>query len=112
MPKEENGCKVSFEKLWSRDTVEFDETICQHIENACEEYNYSSKRMYSGAGHDAQFMASYIPSAMIFVPSVNGKSHCEEELTGFDDCAKGANVLLRYSLALQKSISKQELKTL
>ncbi len=112
LPQEENGCKVSFEKLWSRDTVEFDETICQHIQNACEEYNYSSKRMYSGAGHDAQFMASYIPSAMIFVPSVNGKSHCEEELTSIEDCAKGANVLLRTVLALQKSISKQELKTL
>ena len=68
--------------------------------------------MYSGAGHDAQFIASYIPSAMIFVPSVNGKSHCEEELTSFEDCVNGANVLLRTVLALQKNSSKQESKTL
>ncbi|WP_397538345.1 Zn-dependent hydrolase [Rummeliibacillus pycnus] len=112
LPEEENGCRVSFEKLWSRDTVEFDESICAHVQNACEEYSYSYKRMYSGAGHDAQFMASYIPSAMIFVPSVKGKSHCEEELTNFEDCAKGANVLLSTVLALQQKISKQELKTL
>lgn len=107
LPEEQNGCSVSSEKLWSRDTVRFDESICAYVQNACEEYSYSFKRMYSGAGHDAQFIASYIPSAMIFVPSVNGKSHCEEELTSFEDCAKGANVLLRTILALQKIVLKK-----
>lgn len=109
LPETAEGCTVAFEKLWSRDTVTFDQDICQDIENACVEYEYSSHRMFSGAGHDAQFMANYIPSAMIFVPSVNGKSHCEEELTSFEDCAKGANVLLRTVLALQKKISKKEI---
>ena len=46
---------------------------------------------------------------MIFVPSVNGKSHCEEELTSFEECTKGANVLLRTVLALQKKFSKKEM---
>jgi N-carbamoyl-L-amino-acid hydrolase len=64
--------------------------------------------MYSGAGHDAQFMASYIPSAMIFVPSVNGKSHCEEELTSFKDCANGANVMLQTVLSLQQKLAKEK----
>ena len=32
---------------------------------------------------------------MVFVPSINGKSHCEEELTTWEDCAKGVNVLLQ-----------------
>ena len=112
LPEEQAGCSVSFEKLWSRDTVQFDESLCSLIQNACEEYSYTFKRMYSGAGHDAQFIASYIPSAMIFVPSVNGKSHCEEELTSFEDCVKGANVLLRTVLALQRNLSKQESKTM
>lgn len=55
---------------------------------------YSYKKMASGAGHDAQFVAHFLPSAMVFVPSVNGKSHCEEELTSYEDCEKGINVLL------------------
>ncbi|MNW07052.1 putative hydrolase [compost metagenome] len=56
--------------------------------------------MASGAGHDAQFVASYLPSAMIFVPSVRGKSHCEEEFTPYEDCEKGVNVMLDTVLTL------------
>lgn len=104
-----DGCELSFEKLWSRDTVVFESEICQSVEEACKKYGYSSHRMYSGAGHDAQFMASYIPSAMIFVPSVNGKSHCEEELTSYKDCANGANVLLQTVLSLQGKLAKEKL---
>ena len=55
--------------------------------------------MYSGAGHDAQFIASIIPTAMIFVPSVDGRSHCEEEFTCYEDCYKGANVLFQTLLS-------------
>ena len=56
--------------------------------------------MDSGAGHDAQFIASYIPTAMIFARSMNGKSHCEEELTTWEDCEKGVNVILETVLSL------------
>lgn len=108
LPTDIDGCELSFEKLWSRDTVVFESDICKSIEDSCEKYGYSSHRMYSGAGHDAQFMASYIPSAMIFVPSVNGKSHCEEELTSFKDCANGANVLLQTVLSLQEKLANEK----
>lgn len=105
LPEEEAGCKVEIERLWNRDTVVFDETICNQIEEACKSFGYSSKRLYSGAGHDAQFIASYIPTAMIFVPSINGKSHCEEEETPYEDCVKGADVLLETVLNLQTKFS-------
>lgn len=100
LPAESNGCKVRFAKLWSRETVYFDETIVNTIESVSKSLGYSSKRMFSGAGHDAQFIASIIPTAMIFVPSVGGRSHCEEELTYYEDCYKGANVLLHTLLSL------------
>ena len=48
----------------------------------------------SGAGHDAQAIASITPSAMIFVPSVNGVSHAPAEYSTPEDCANGAQVLL------------------
>ena len=59
-------------------------------------------RLPSGAGHDAQWMASLCPMGMIFVPSVAGISHSPKELTSWDDCANGANVLLRTVLALDQ----------
>ena len=103
LPAEEDGCFVTSQKLWGRDTVVFDDEVCSHIAAASEAAGYSYERLYSGAGHDAQYIASVAPTAMIFVPSINGKSHCEEELTPYEDCAKGADVLLQTILQLQAS---------
>ncbi|MFB3164343.1 Zn-dependent hydrolase [Neobacillus sp. 179-J 1A1 HS] len=94
------GCEVTTTKLWERDTVWFDTEIVNQLEKSAQSLGYSNKRMVSGAGHDAQFIASLVPSAMLFVPSFNGKSHCEEELTSWEECEKGVNVLLDTVLAL------------
>ncbi|MET4560073.1 N-carbamoyl-L-amino-acid hydrolase [Lysinibacillus parviboronicapiens] len=112
LPNEQLGCHVQPAKRWGRDTVFFDALICAEVEKSCQGFGYSSQRMFSGAGHDAQYMASIIPSAMIFVPSINGKSHCEEEETSFEDCAKGADVLLETVLTLQTKFSMDETYTL
>ncbi|KMY53300.1 allantoate amidohydrolase [Bacillus sp. FJAT-27231] len=97
----EQGCTIKSEKLWGRDTVWFNENICNALEQSVQSLGYPFKRMVSGAGHDAQFIASYIPTAMIFVPSIKGKSHSEDELTTWEDCEKGVNVLLETVLSLQ-----------
>ena len=39
-------------------------------------------------------MAQLGPMGMIFVPSVGGISHSPRELTRWQDCSNGANVLL------------------
>ena len=52
----------------------------------------------SGAGHDAQAIASIAPVAMLFVPSVDGISHSPEEYSTPEDCANGAQVLLELLL--------------
>jgi beta-ureidopropionase / N-carbamoyl-L-amino-acid hydrolase len=88
------GCEIKVTKLWDRETVWFEPELCNLLEQSAETLGYTHKRMVSGAGHDAQFIASYVPTAMLFVPSVNGKSHCEEELTSWEDCEKGVNVIL------------------
>ena len=49
--------------------------------------------MPSGALHDATNMAALMPVGMLFVPSINGKSHCFEEDTGPDDLVTGLHVL-------------------
>lgn len=99
-PGSKDGCEIQVTKLWDRDTVWFDKSICDLLEQSTNSLGLSYKRMVSGAGHDAQFIASYIPTAMVFVPSINGKSHCEEELTTWEDCEKGVNVILETVLAI------------
>jgi len=51
------------------------------------------RSMPSGAGHDAQYMARVMPSAMLFVPSVGGISHHWAEDTAPGDLAMGVRVL-------------------
>jgi N-carbamoyl-L-amino-acid hydrolase len=58
--------------------------------------------MYSGPGHDAQFLADIVPAAMIFVPSKGGHSHSELEFTPTSACAKGVDVLLNMILEIDK----------
>jgi beta-ureidopropionase / N-carbamoyl-L-amino-acid hydrolase len=72
------------------------------IERAAASLALASSRLPSGAGHDAQMMARLGPMGMIFVPSVGGVSHSPKELTGWDDCANGANVLLRTVLEMDR----------
>ncbi len=71
------------------------------VESAAADLGVTSKRMVSGAAHDTQNMIALAPSAMVFVPSRGGFSHCPEEATSWKDICNGANVLLNaiYRLA-------------
>ena len=73
------------------------------IEREASSLGLSSARLPSGAGHDAQMMAQISPMGMIFVPSIGGISHSPKELTRWDDCARGADVLMRTVLALDRT---------
>lgn len=95
IPEVVEKCEVSYEEAWSRKTVAYYPEYVDFVEKSAQEYGYSSMRMYSGPGHDAQFIADVIPTTMIFVPSVKGHSHCEKEFTPIEACLKGANVLLQ-----------------
>jgi N-carbamoyl-L-amino-acid hydrolase len=77
------------------------------IERAAAALGLRSMRLPSGAGHDAQMAARFGPMGMIFVPSVGGISHSPRELTTWEDCARGADVLL-HALLLADDM---ELKT-
>ena len=52
-----------------------------------------SLRMPSGAGHDAQVLATIMPAGMLFVPSIGGISHHYAENTGDADIVLGCQVL-------------------
>jgi N-carbamoyl-L-amino-acid hydrolase len=73
------------------------------IERAAGRLGLGSRRLPSGAGHDAQMMAQLSPMGMIFVPSVGGISHSPRELTRWDHCAYGADVLLGTVLEMDQA---------
>lgn len=102
IPKEIDKCRVEYELKWARKTIEFDTEMVGFVEKNAKEYGYPSRRIYSGAGHDAQYVAEMMPTTMIFVPSKDGHSHCEPEFTSVEGCWKGANVLLQTVLDIDK----------
>lgn len=102
IPTELAKCKVSYKQLWSRKTVAFNEEMVGFVEKNAKENGYPCMRMYSGPGHDAQFVADMLPTCFIFVPSIGGHSHCEIEKTSIENCWKGANVLLQTILDVDK----------
>ncbi len=53
------------------------------------------RRMNSGAGHDAMYMAEIVPTGMLFVPCYEGISHNPEEKAEMDDIALGVEVLAK-----------------
>jgi len=57
------------------------------------ERQLSTRDMIAAAGHDSMLMAPLVPSAMLFVPSVDGRSHSAAEYTSPEDAALGATVL-------------------
>lgn len=63
------------------------------VEQVCEAGEIPYIHMNSGAGHDIQSFYKKAKCALIFIPSVNGASHCPEECTSWEDCEKGVNVL-------------------
>jgi N-carbamoyl-L-amino-acid hydrolase len=73
--------------------------VQEAIIQAAGDEGLAALRLPSGAGHDAQMMARLGPMGMIFVPSVDGISHSPRELTSWEDCARGAQVLLGAVLA-------------
>lgn len=70
-----------------------DTSILNLIEDSCKDFGYTYKRMFSGAGHDAMNLASFVPSAMIFIPSVGGISHSIREFSTPHAIQKGTQIL-------------------
>lgn len=90
----QEGVVAAFHQLVRLKPVHFNTNVVEIVRQKAKGLGYRSCRMLSGAGHDAQMMASLCPAVMIFVPSKDGISHCPSEYTKPGDLEKGANVLL------------------
>ena len=91
---QETGTTVEMRRVTEYAAAEASNTVQQVIADAADAAGLTAVRMPSGAGHDAGMMARLVPMGMILVPSVDGVSHSPRELTSWEDCGHGAEVLL------------------
>jgi beta-ureidopropionase / N-carbamoyl-L-amino-acid hydrolase len=92
------GVSIERRVLARFEPVAFDEKMVALVESTARGLGHSTRRMPSGAGHDAQMLARVCPAAMVFVPSVAGLSHNIAEHTDPDHVRAGADVLLHVLL--------------
>ncbi|MBB3387072.1 N-carbamoyl-L-amino-acid hydrolase [Rhizobium sp. BK609] len=93
---------VHIEKRFDLAPGQFDMTIVDVIDNACERLGVSNMKLVSGAFHDALFVSRVAPTAMIFVPCRDGISHNEAEFVTSEHIEIGAKVLLETALSLAR----------
>jgi beta-ureidopropionase / N-carbamoyl-L-amino-acid hydrolase len=90
---------VDIGQQWVSPATPFDLQCIAAVSHAVDTLDYPHQRIVSGAGHDAIHLAKHCPTAMIFIPCVNGLSHNEAEDALPEDVRRGANVLLHTILA-------------
>ncbi len=99
---QQTGTEISIKQVEHDPPAVATPEIQSQIEAAAAELGLKTMRLPSGAGHDAQLIAKLGPMGMIFVPSVGGISHSPKELTSWQDCANGANVLMHTILLIDR----------
>ena len=94
------GLRVKIEAISQSQPVRCSKRVMQAVETACEGLGLKYRRMPSGAGHDAQNLASVTDSGMLFIPSRGGRSHRPDETSDWKAIERGGNALLHTLLQL------------
>jgi len=93
---------ASISRTYNTLPVLADPKIMSIIADSAKERHYTQMQLPSGAAHDAQEMAAIGPVGMIFIPSKGGISHSPDEYSSDIEIERGANVLLRTLMKLDK----------
>ena len=92
---ENPGLSFEMEEKTSALPVQMKAEVQELLEKHAAELNISTRKMLSGAGHDAMIMGARCDVAMVFVPSKDGRSHVPEEWTDYADLQKGVELVYR-----------------
>lgn len=95
---------ASFEKFSHKPPIISNKVIVAALQEGCRRAQLEYVVMPSGAGHDANLMATICPVAMLFVPNKDGISHSKEEYCTPEACVNGANALLQGIIELDLKI--------
>jgi hydantoinase/carbamoylase family amidase len=72
----------------------------------CQRLDANAISTPSGAGHDTNYLSLIAPACMIFVPSVDGRSHAPEEFTAPEDLALGVQALAEAIVKVDEKVGK------
>ena len=89
------GLEVALEQIFYYAPIHFDESCVSAVREAAETCDYGAREIVSGAGHDACYLAGVAPTAMVFIPCIDGISHNEVEDVKPEWVTAGGDVLLR-----------------
>jgi beta-ureidopropionase / N-carbamoyl-L-amino-acid hydrolase len=99
-----SGCGIELRCIRTGRPALMEEKFQRAIEEAAAIFaGGKSLSMPSGAGHDAQVLATIMPAGMLFVPSIGGVSHHWSENTCDADIVRGAEVFVEACLRLLAS---------
>ena len=101
-----NNTAVSFEiiEMLEANPVKMDSEIIELFKSSAKKDEFSYEMMISGAGHDAMVMGAITNVGLIFVPSKDGRSHCPEEWTDYEDLHKGIELIYDTILELGEEV--------
>jgi len=100
--------RTSLVTLSDAPPIACDPVLREALRRGAQELGLGETDLASGAGHDAAFMSRICPSAMIFVPCRNGKSHAPEEWADREAIARGAAVVLQAVKTLDRSLPRKQ----
>ncbi len=86
-------------ELFRLDATPFDPGCVDLVEQAAARLGLPARRIVSGAGHDAVYVARHVPTAMIFTPCKDGLSHNEAESIEPHEAEAGCQVLFEAVVA-------------
>ncbi len=95
----EAGCTLELAELFRFAAQPFDDACVALVEQAAQRLGLPARRMVSGAGHDAVYVARQLPAAMIFIPCKDGLSHNEAESILPEEAEAGCQVLFEAVVA-------------
>src|SRR4051794_38881849 len=101
------GLSVASPRIWDQPPVRFDADCVASVRRSAALSGFTAREIVSGAGHDAAYVSRVAPTAMIFVPCLNGVSHNEAEFTSKEQCAAGAQVLLQAVLDYDRTLAER-----
>ena len=99
------GLDANLSAVLDSPATRFAPELIDCVERGAAQAGLATRRMVSGASHDAVHVARVAPTTMIFVPSQGGISHNVEEFTSREDCAGGAQVLLNAVIAFDDTLA-------
>lgn len=89
----EQGLGVRHQESIRIAPVSADESIREVIKQGMRELGFPDQELVSGAGHDSMILGKSVPFGMIFVRSLDGKSHSPAEWSTLADCLAGVAIL-------------------